>query len=81
MRSIVLRESLVRKVDFPRAAIPVACVLQASFNLGLNLIPVIIFLFAAGGKVMWSWYQIPIVFAMLLVFASGLSRCCCRRCS
>ena len=71
VRSIVVRESLVRKVDFPRAAVPVSCVLQASFNLGLNLIPVIIFLFAAGGKLMWSWYQIPIVFLMLLVFVSG----------
>ncbi len=73
VRSIVVRESLVRKVDFPRGAIPVAAVLQALFNLGLNMIPVVVFLFAAGGGLMWSMYQVLPVFAMLLVFVTGLS--------
>ncbi len=73
VRSIVVRESLVRKVDFPRAAVPVSCVLQALFNLGLNMLPVLIFLFAAGGRVMWSWYELPLIFAMLVVFVAGLS--------
>lgn len=73
VRSIVVRESLVRKVDFPRAAVPASCVLQAVFNFGLNMLPVLVFLFAAGGSVMWSWYELPLIFAMLAVFISGLS--------
>ena len=40
---------------------------------GFALLLKAIFLIAAGGKLMWTWYQIPIVFAMLLVFATGLS--------
>lgn len=73
IRSIVLRESLVRKVDFPRAAIPVACVIQALMNFLLNLIPVFIFLFAAGGKVSWRWLELPLILAMLIVFVTGLA--------
>ncbi len=73
VRSIVVRESLVRKVDFPRGAIPASAVLQALFNLSLNMIPVFVFLFAAGGSFMWDWYQLPLVFSMLIVFVTGLS--------
>ena len=73
IRSLINRENLVRKIDFPRAAIPVSCVLQAIFNFGLNLIPVFIFLFAAGGSVSARWLELPLVLAMLIVFVTGLS--------
>ncbi len=73
IRSLINRENLVRKIDFPRAAIPVSCVLQAIFNFGLNLIPVFIFLFAAGGSVSVRWLELPLVLAMLIVFVTGLS--------
>ena len=73
IRSLMQRENLVRKIDFPRAAIPVSCVLQAIFNFGLNLIPVFIFLFAAGGKFYWRWFELPLILAMLIVFVTGLS--------
>lgn len=73
IRSIVLRESLVRKVDFPRAAIPVACVIQALLNFLLNLIPVAIFLFATGGRVSWRWLELPLIVVMLIFFVTGLA--------
>ena len=73
IRSLINRENLVRKIDFPRAAIPVSCVLQAIFNFGLNLIPVFIFLFAAGGSVSVRWLELPLVLAMLIIFVTGLS--------
>ncbi len=73
IKSLMQNENLVRKIDFPRAAIPVSCVLQAIFNFGLNLIPVFIFLFAAGGKFYWRWFELPLVLAMLIVFVTGLS--------
>lgn len=73
VRSLVTRETLVRKVQFPRLAVPLAVVLTALFNLGLNLIPVLIFLLVLGGTPMWSWIELPFLIAALGVFALGLS--------
>ncbi len=73
IRSLVARENLIRKIDFPRAAIPVSCVLQAIFNFALNLIPVFIFLIAAGGSFYLRWLELPLILAMLIIFVTGLS--------
>jgi ABC-2 type transport system permease protein len=73
LRSLVQREPLVRKIDFPRLAVPLASVLTALFNLCLNLIPVFVFLLAAGGRPRWSWLQLPVILAFLLVFVLGLA--------
>jgi ABC-2 type transport system permease protein len=73
VRSMVERESLVRKVEFPRLAIPTATVLVALFNFAMNSIVVLIFLFAAGGKVRWTWLEMPLLIGMLAVLAMGLS--------
>lgn len=73
VKSLVTNEGLIRKVDFPRAVIPASCALQALFNFLLNLIPVAIFLFAAGGSLSWGWLITPVVVLMLLVFVTGLS--------
>jgi ABC-2 type transport system permease protein len=73
LRSLVQREPLVRKIDFPRLAVPLASVLTALFNLCLNLIPVFVFLLAAGGKPRWSWLELPVILAFLLVFVLGLA--------
>src|SRR3954451_16927425 len=48
VRSVVDRESLVRKIRFPRLVIPASVVLTATFNLVLNLIVVLVFAAAAG---------------------------------
>ncbi len=71
--SLVSRETLVRKVQFPRLAVPLSVVLTALFNLGLNLLPVFVFLLILGGTPMWSWLELPALFALLAVFALGLS--------
>jgi ABC-2 type transport system permease protein len=73
VRSLVLRENLVRKIEFPRLAVPMATVLTALFNLSLNLIPVLVFLLAAGGRPHWSWLEVPFLVALLVVFALGLA--------
>ena len=73
IRSLANSENLVRKIDFPRAAIPISCVLQALFNFGLNLIPVSIFLVAAGGEIRVQWLELPLILAVLIVFVTGLS--------
>jgi ABC-2 type transport system permease protein len=73
VRSLHTRETLVRKVDFPRLAVPMASVLTATFNLGLNLVPVVGFLLISGGRPQPSWLLFPVVMAVLIAFAFGLS--------
>lgn len=70
--SLVNRESLVRKIEFPRLAVPLSIVLTALLNLALNLIPVVIFLLAAGGSVRLAWLELPLLIAMLALFSTGL---------
>lgn len=70
--SLVNRESLVRKVEFPRLAVPLSIVLTALLNLALNLVPVVIFLLAAGGTVRLSWLELPLLVALLALFSTGL---------
>ncbi len=73
-RSLVTRENLVRKVDFPRAAVPAAAVLTAVLNLALNLVPVLIFLVASGGGTpRLSWLEFPFLLLGLILFAFGLA--------
>jgi ABC-2 type transport system permease protein len=66
--SIVSAEAIVRKTQFPRLVIPVAAVLTALFNLGLNLIVAFIFILVVGGITpMWTWLLLPVVVGLLLV--------------
>jgi len=71
--SIVERENLVRKIEFPRLAVPMSVVLTALFNLALNLGVVVVFLLASGGSVRWSWLELIPLVALLAVLASGLA--------
>jgi len=73
VQSIVMRENLVRKIDFPRMAVPTACVIEALMNFLLNLIPVFLFLMLAGGSVSPRWIELPLVILLVLVFLSGCS--------
>lgn len=73
VRAVVYRENLIRKVEFPRMAIPLSTVLTSVFNLGLNLIPVLVFLFFAGGTPRLSWLEVPFILALLIALAFGLS--------
>jgi ABC-2 type transport system permease protein len=70
---LVEREPIVRKVQFPRLAVPLSIVLTALFRLGLNLVVVFVFLFAAGGGVRLSWLELPVILALLIVFVAGLA--------
>ena len=70
--SLLDRENLVRKIDFPRLAVPLAIVLTALFNLALNLVPVFVFLLATGGRARWSWLELPFLALALALFATGL---------
>jgi len=54
VRSVVDRENLVRKIQFPRLAIPTSVVLLALFNLGLNLIVVMLTVLTSGVSMLLS---------------------------
>jgi ABC-2 type transport system permease protein len=73
VKCILMREQLVRKIDFPRLAVPLSTVLQALFNLGLNLLPVLVFLLAAGGRPRLSWLALPLVIIALATMGLGLA--------
>jgi ABC-2 type transport system permease protein len=73
VNSLVERESLLRKVRFPRLVIPLSVALHALFNLGLNLIVVFTFVLASGVEPRASWLElIPMVF-LLVVLATGVT--------
>lgn len=74
LSSLLDRENLVRKVDFPRLAVPLSVIFTALLNLGLNLIAVTAFLMLSGGEIRLSWLQMPLLLLGLaiLVFALGM---------
>ncbi|MFL5782710.1 MAG: ABC transporter permease [Thermoleophilaceae bacterium] len=71
--SLVDRESIVRKIHFPRMVIPVAVVLTAYFNFVLNLLVVLGFALASGVRPRAGWLELPLLLAMLGVFALGMA--------
>ncbi len=73
VRSVVDRENLVRKIQFPRLVIPLAVVMLASFNLALNLVVVLAFALLEGVTPMLSWLELPLIVALLAVLAVGIA--------
>jgi ABC-2 type transport system permease protein len=73
VRSVLDRENLVRKIQFPRLVIPLSVVLLASFNLALNLVVVLVFALIEGVTPVLSWLELPLIVAFLAVFATGIA--------
>jgi ABC-2 type transport system permease protein len=73
VRSVVDRENLVRKIQFPRMVIPLSVVLLASFNLALNLVVVLGFALVEGVQPTLSWLELPLIVATLALFATGIA--------
>jgi ABC-2 type transport system permease protein len=71
--SVMAKESVVRKTQFPRLVIPLATVVTGAFNLGLNMVVVFGFVFAFGIDPMWTWLLLPVAFAVLFVFTAAVS--------
>jgi len=59
--SVLDREALVRKIQFPRMVIPLSIVLGALFAV------------VSGVRPMLSWLELPLIIALLAVFATGLA--------
>ena len=71
--SLVERETLLRKIRFPRMVVPLSVALHALFNLGLNLIVVFVFVFASGIEVRWSWLMMIPLVLVLVVLSTGFA--------
>ncbi len=71
--AVVGRENLVRKIHFPRIVIPLSIVLQATFNLVLNLVAVGIFIALGGVPVRAGWLWMIPLFGLLLMLVTGLA--------
>ena len=71
----------MRKVHFPRLAIPLSVVLTTYLNFVLNFVAVIVFVLASGMEPRWSWLKIVPLILGLGVLVRGHRRRCCRRCS
>lgn len=73
VRSVVDRENLVRKIQFPRLVIPLSITLLAFFNLAMNLVVVLIFALVSGVQPMLSWLELPLILTMLVLFSTGIA--------
>jgi ABC-2 type transport system permease protein len=74
MTSIVARESLVRKMEFPRLVIPLSIILSATITLGLDLVVVLAFVvLIAGVPVLATWLLLPVLIIWLYAFTVGMS--------
>lgn len=71
--SVVTAEGVVRKTQFPRLVIPLSTVLTGLFNLGLNLLIVLVFLLAFGVDPTWTWLLFPVGVLFLFILTVGVS--------
>jgi ABC-2 type transport system permease protein len=69
---LVSRESMLRKVRFPRMVIPLSVSLTATFNLAANFVTVLVFAFASGVFPAVSWLELLPIVLGFIVLATGL---------
>lgn len=71
--SIVGKEAVVRKTQFPRVVIPLAVVLTTLLNLLLNLVVAFVFVLAFGISPAWTWLLLVGILAALFLFTTAVS--------
>ncbi len=71
--SVVTQEGVVRKTQFPRLVIPLATVLTGLFNLGTNMVVVLVFVLAFGVDPTWTWLLFPLALLALLILTTAVS--------
>jgi ABC-2 type transport system permease protein len=72
-QSVVAREGIVRKTQFPRIIIPLSVVLTAMLMFGADSIVLVIFLLISGVPPMWTWLLFPVVVLGFLIITIGMS--------
>jgi len=71
--SLVRHEPLLRRLPLPRAVIPLSVVVTTLFDLVMNSIAVLVFVFAMGVAPRWTWLEMPLLMALLTVFVTGFA--------
>lgn len=71
--SVVTRENLVRKMQFPRLVIPLSTVLTSVMNFALNILAVFVFMLIYGVEPRLTWLLFPIALMPLIVLTIGVS--------
>ncbi len=71
VQCLIMREGLLRKIRFPRLAIPLAVSLTALFNLCTNFVAVLIFAVASGLSPQLTWLELPLLVVLLTILAVG----------
>jgi ABC-2 type transport system permease protein len=71
VQCLVAREGLLRKIRFPRLAIPLAVGLTALFTLTTNFGAVLVFALASGVSPSVGWLELPVLVLLLAIFAVG----------
>jgi ABC-type polysaccharide/polyol phosphate transport system ATPase subunit/ABC-type polysaccharide/polyol phosphate export permease len=71
--SMVRNAALLRTVRFPKPVVPLATVMLALFNLGVNFVAVMAFVFISGITPAISWLEVPVLVVLLAALASGAS--------
>jgi ABC-type polysaccharide/polyol phosphate export permease/ABC-type histidine transport system ATPase subunit len=69
--SLVRHEPLLRRLPLPRAVIPMSVVVTTLFDLVMNSIAVLIFIFAMGISPRWTWLEMPVLMGLLTVLVTG----------
>ena len=71
--SVVRSESVVRKMQFPRLAIPLAVVVTNLLQLGLSLVVVFGFIGVYGVDPLWTWLLFPVALVALIVLTTAMA--------
>jgi ABC-2 type transport system permease protein len=72
VQSLIGREGLLRKMRFPRLVIPLSVALTSLFNLGMNMIAVVIFALVNGVHPRASWLEMPVLILLFALLALGV---------
>ncbi|MBJ7459435.1 MAG: ABC transporter permease [Thermoleophilaceae bacterium] len=71
--AVTNRESMVRKMQFPRLVIPLATVTTSLLNLAVNLVAVLILIALSGVPITWTWLLLPVGVLPLIVLTLSIS--------
>jgi ABC-2 type transport system permease protein len=71
--SLVRRGELVRKVAFPRMAVPLSVTMTSFLDLGMNLVALFAFMLITGVSPRVSWLELPLLLVPLTMLIAGTS--------
>ncbi len=71
--SLLDNQTLVKRVQCPRAVFPIASVLSSSLHFLIQITLLILLLLIFGHKVNWYWLWLPAIWGMEVVALCGLS--------